>query len=143
METIQFDCGMKEFRLGSGVLRFNPSDPNLYARFLEAAEKMEAIQQDIAAQTQALEGQDTGTAAVELVTQADTRMKQVLGWVFGCDFDALLDGVNLLAVNAGGTRLVTSLLEALTPILTEGAVRFADGQAQAAATKAKQRRGEV
>ena len=30
MEKIQFDSGMKEYRInGKGVLRFNPADPNL------------------------------------------------------------------------------------------------------------------
>ena len=40
MEKLQFDSGVKSFRInGAGVLRFHPGDPNLYSRFLEAVEK--------------------------------------------------------------------------------------------------------
>ena len=40
MEKLRFDNGVKSYRLGScGVLRFNPSDPNLYARLMEAQKK--------------------------------------------------------------------------------------------------------
>ena len=47
MEKIQFDSGVQEFMLGNGVLRFNPSDPNLYGRFLEAGEKIADIQNNL------------------------------------------------------------------------------------------------
>jgi len=41
MEKIKFDAGFVTYRLGDlGQLRFNPSDPNLYSRFLEALEKL-------------------------------------------------------------------------------------------------------
>ena len=48
MEKLQFDSGIKEYKInGAGVLRFNPGDPNLYARFLEAGDKL--LQRDAAA----------------------------------------------------------------------------------------------
>ena len=44
MENISFDSGMQQYRInGGGVLRFNPGDPNLYARFLESADKIREI----------------------------------------------------------------------------------------------------
>ena len=37
MEKIQFDAGQRSYRInGGGILRFNPCDPNLYRRFMEA-----------------------------------------------------------------------------------------------------------
>ena len=49
MEKLQFDSGVKEYRInGGGVLRFNPGDPNVYARFLEAADKLQQLEQDLA-----------------------------------------------------------------------------------------------
>lgn len=46
MEKISFDSGIKSYKInGSGVLRFNPCDPNVYARFLEAADRMQNIEQ--------------------------------------------------------------------------------------------------
>ena len=139
MEKIQLDNGMKSYRLGEqGVLRFNPGDPNLYARFLEAAEKIQALEAELTKQAQ---GQD-GASAVQLMAQADRQMKEVLGWVFGPgnDFDQLLEGVNLLAVAGNCERVVTNLFAALQPVLVAGAERCAREKTDAAVAKAKARR---
>ena len=38
MQELNIDTGVREYRInGGGVLRFNPSDPNVYSRFLQAA----------------------------------------------------------------------------------------------------------
>lgn len=119
MEKIQFDSGIKEYKLnGMGVLRFNPGDPNLYARFLEAAEKIKALKQELTAQAET-----EGTAVVQLLQTADEKMKKTLSWVFGegNDFHKLLGGVNLLAVAGNGERVVTNLFNALQPVLLSGA----------------------
>ena len=145
MEKIQFDSGMKEYRInGTGVLRFNPGDPNVYARFLEAAQKIQALETDLAEQAKTLEDRQDGTQVVKLMAEADRKMKQVLGWVFGegNDFDKILGGVNLLAVAGNGERVVTNLFEALQPILVAGAERCAKEKTQAAVQKARKRRGE-
>ena len=123
MKEIMLDSGVQEYRIGGGVLRFNPGDPNLYHRFLEAAEKIEAMQDTLAQLTaQAADSK----ALMELVTMTDRRAKQLLDEAFGggCDFDAVLEGVNLLAVCQNGQRAVTNLLTALQPVLEEGAKRF-------------------
>jgi len=142
MKKIQFDTGIQEFKLGGGVLRFNPSDPNVYARFLEAAQKIKGLEQDLAAKAQSLEGQDSGSAALQLMQSADKQMKDLLGWVFGPenDFDKLLGGVNLLAVAGNGERVVTNLFLALQPVLVAGAESCAKEKTEAAVAKAKARR---
>ncbi len=143
MEKIQFDSGVKEFKInGSGVLRFNPGDPNVYARFLEAAEKIQGVENSLTEQAKAMPEQDAGAAAVQLMAQADKQMKEILGWVFGPsnDFDKILGGVNLLAVAGNGERVVTNLFTALQPILVEGAQRCAQEKTQAAVAKANARR---
>ena len=48
MKTLSLDTGMTEYRLGSGVLRCNPSDPNLYARFLEALDGLRQLETRLA-----------------------------------------------------------------------------------------------
>lgn len=136
MEKIQFDSGMKEYRInGGGVLRFNPSDPNVYARFMEAVEKLKDMEKDLQQEAQ-------GAQAVKLLRQTDDRMKQLLGWVFGeqNDFDKLLGGVSLLAVAGNGQRVVTNLFAALEPVLEEGARACAAQQVDTAVAKAKSRR---
>ena len=142
MEKIHFDSGIQEFQIGEGgVLRFNPCDPNLYVRFLEAAEKIKAVEENMAEQAKLLPEND-GAAVGKLLQQADTQMKQILNWVFGetADFDRLLGGVNLLAMGANGERVVSNLFEALQPVLLSGAKKNAAQQVKAAKTKAKTRR---
>ena len=143
MEKLKFDSGMRSYRLGSGgVLQFNPGDPNVYARFLEAAEKIRTVETELVQQAQNLDVQDAGTAAVKLMEQADKKIKELLTWVFGShnDFDDILQGVNLLAVTDSGERVITNLFAALQPVLVEGARRCASQTAQNAVAKANARR---
>ena len=124
MEKIQFDSGIRSYRInGGGVLRFNPGDPNLYARFLEAVEKLKAAEEELVQTAETANQQDV----VKLMTQADQKMKEILNWVFGTgnDFCQLLQGVNLLAVADNGERVVTNLFAALEPVLVDGAKRCA------------------
>lgn len=143
MEKIQFDSGLRAYKLGNGgVLRFNPGDPNVYARFMEAEDKFRQIEKDLVAEAQTVPGEDVGTAALLLMQKADKDMKELLAWVFGKhnDFQELLQGVNLLAVADNGERIITNLLVALQPVLVAGARRCAGEAAQAAVKKAENRR---
>lgn len=144
MEKISFDSGIKSYKInGTGVLRFNPGDPNVYARFLEAADKLQDVENALVEEARKLPDAD-GAGVVQLLARADKEMKQVLGWVFGeeNDFDKILGGVNLLAVADNGQRVVTNLLAALQPVLVEGAERCAREKVDSAVEKAKARRGE-
>lgn len=143
MDALQFDSGIREYQInGAGVLRFNPGDPNVYARFLEAAQKLQTLEAELSEQAQVLTGQGAGAEAVQLMVKADQQMKQVLGWAFGegNDFDQILGGVNLLAVAGNGQRVVTNLFAALQPILVKGAESCAREATDAAVEKARQRR---
>lgn len=131
MEKIQFDSGIRSYRInGAGILRFNPCDPNVYGRFLEAVEKLQAVEEELSKQPEQLGEQDI----VKALTAADEKMKGILNWVFGGDndFQKLLGGVNLLAVAENGQRVVTNLFAALEPVLVEGAKRCAGEQARLA-----------
>ena len=142
MEKISFDSGVRSYKInGAGVLRFNPGDPNVYARFLEAADKLQEVETALVAEAKIIPEADGG-AVVQLLNRADREMKGILSWVFGQenDFDKILGGVNLLAVADNGQRVVTNLLEALQPILVEGAERCAKEKVDAALKKAKSRR---
>ena len=133
MEKLNFDTGVKRYRInGGGVLTFHPGDPNLYARFLEAADRIRQVEKSLEAPQDGLQA----------LCRADGEIKQQLAWVFGPgnDFDAILGGVNLLAVAGNGQRVITNLLQTLMPVLTEGARVCAGQQAEAAAEKARARR---
>ena len=130
MEKIQFDAGQRSYRInGGGILRFNPGDPNLYARFMEAVEKLQAVETELMQQGESAQGEDI----VKLMGRADEKMKSILNWVFGGDndFHKLLGGVNLLAVADNGERVVTKLFAALEPVLGDGAKRCAADLAKA------------
>ena len=120
MEKIQFDSGVRSYRInGGGILRFNPGDPNLYSRFLEAVGKLQEAEKELTRQAETAQAEDI----VKLMQQADEKMKNILGWVFGesNDFHKLLGGVNLLAVTEKGQRVLDNLMGALQPVLTKGA----------------------
>ena len=139
MEKIRFDSGVKAYKLGDlGVIRFHPGDPNLYARFIEAAEKIAALEEEMAEKAKELSEND-GQKIVKLLQDADSKIKQTLNWVFGndTDFDALLGGVNLLAMGENGERVISNLFTALQPILLDGAKSYAGQEA----AKRKARRG--
>lgn len=131
MEKIQFDSGVRSYRInGGGILRFNPCDPNIYSRFLEAVEKLQAVETELTRQAEDGQSEDV----IKLLTAADEKMKNILNWVFGADndFHKLLGGVNLLAVAENGERVVTNLFAALEPVLVDGAKRCAGEQAKLA-----------
>jgi hypothetical protein len=127
MEKIKFDSGVQEFRInGSGVLRFNPGDPNVFARFMESAKKMEELEQRLSTEAKALEDADNA-GMMALMQRTDKQIKELLGWVFGPanDFDVILGGVSLLAVADNGQRVIANLFDALRPVLEDGARRCA------------------
>ena len=131
MKKLVFDSGLQEFSLNGGVLRFNPADPNVYSRFLEAEEKLRAIEQQMQKKAAATDPADSA-AVLQLLQQADRQMKGVLDWIFtGNDFEALLCGVNLLAVAKNGERVVSNLFAALEPVLVAGAKRCAADRLEA------------
>lgn len=140
MEKISFDSGIRQYRMQGGILRFNPADPNVYARFMDALERIGKIEENLVEKARQLAA-DAQTA-VHLMAQADKEMKDCLGGVFGeeNDFHKLLCGVNLLAVAENGERVVTNLFAALQPILIEGAKRCAGQKVGEAVQKAKARR---
>lgn len=134
MEKVKIDTGIQSFKLSTGgVLRFNPSDPNLYTRFENALDKLQQIQDDLVDQVRAME-HDDGAGVLRLMSQADGRMKAVLSQVFGKenDFDELLGGVNLLAVATNGQRVAANLFAALEAILIQGVERCAKEEAKRA-----------
>lgn len=123
MENLIFDSGIKEYQInGKGILRFNPSDPNVYARYMEATEKIRAVEQGMAEKAKNLPEASAGEEALRIMHEADQRMKVILNEIFGCgnDFDQLLENVNLMAVASNGQRVISNLLNALQPIMEAG-----------------------
>lgn len=144
MEKLTLDFGIREFEInGSGVLRFNPGDPNVYSRLMNALDKIKGVEKWLVEQSKDVP-QNDGAAVLQLMAQADEKMKDILAWVFGGDndFDKILCGVNLMAICTNGERAVTNLLNALTPIIQEGAENCARQQIDTAVEDAKLARAQ-
>lgn len=142
MEKIIFDGGLKQYEVGGGVLSFNPSDPNVYARFMDATDKLRAIEDKLIDKAKVANG--SGEAVLQLFREADMEAKKVLCWVFGeqNDFDKILNGANLLAVGTNGERILTNFLQALLPVINSGAEACAKLKTDAARAQAKAERGK-
>lgn len=144
MEVLKLDTGIREYQInGNGVLRFNPSDPNVYERLREAADKIQAVEKNLEAQGKML-AEDDGAGVLKLLADADKQMKEVLNWAFGAgnDFDEIMGGVNLLSVATNGERIITNLLNALMPVLQEGAEQCAKLQVDNAVQLAQKNRAQ-
>ena len=121
MENINFDTGIREYRVGGGVMAFNPADPNLYARFLDCLSYLEALEAAL-----------TGENVLECLHQADTQAKAALSGVFpGTDWEAVFQGVSLLAVGENGQSVLANFLSALEKVLRAGALAAAKAEAEA------------
>lgn len=105
---MEMDLGMQAFELPGGVLRFNPADPALFGRLEQLEDKLRAV-------------------VTRDPWEFDRQAKDILNWVLGGsnDVDKALGGVSLLALGQNGRTVMQNLLEALAPILQEGAERCA------------------
>ena len=150
---INFDSGIKEYDVNGSTLRMNPSDPNLYARFFEAQDRLEAIEAELVERgktiRQPAEGApqeetiESGRQIIMLMKDADGKVKALLNAVFpGNDFDEILAGVNTMAVGDNGERVITNLFNALVPIIEEGARAYAEDKGNAAVLTAKANRAQ-
>lgn len=152
MQNMTIDTGMKEYLINNrAVLRFNPGDPNLYHRFFAAAPQLDALDAELTEKLKALPAEPDPARAEQglaLLNDYDRRIKALLTEIFGeeNDFDKVLEGVNLAGTGANGKRVVQNLLDALTPILQDGAAQHLQSTAAAAraeADAARAARGEV
>ena len=122
METLIFDTGIKSYRVGGGVLAFNPADPNLYTRFLDCLSDLEALEAAVSGEGDLL----------ARIRTADNQAKAALSKVFpGADWEAIFQGVSLLAVGSNGSSVLANFLAALEPVLRSGALAAARAEAEA------------
>ena len=146
-KTLQFDDGLLRLDInGNGILTFNPSDFNVYQRFFGLLKERPELEKRYAAEVEQPGSEDDSFALagreLDRARELDREIKDKLGAAFGPgnDFDALLGGVNLMAVGNNGQRVITNLLNALAPYIEEGAKRHQQEAAEAALRSRAQRR---
>lgn len=145
MEILNLDLGIREYRLTEkGVLRFNPSDPNVFNRFLDAENQIRAVESEMAAKAKSVpvSAENAGETAIRIMHEADSKIKDILNGIFGHgnDFHTILDDVNLMAVGNNDQRIINNLLDVLSPIMEQGAKSFVDSEIAAAKQNRDMRR---
>ena len=152
MEKLNIDLGIKSYQFveGGALLVFNPSDPNVYARYMNAMDEIKAVEQEMAAKANAIVAEndsveaqaEAGAKSLQIMEETDRRIKTILNGIFGGEnnFDSILMGVNLMAVTEGGDRVINSLLEALAPIMENGAKACVETEIKEAKLNREQRR---
>lgn len=144
MEKLFFENGIRKFQINNGaVLQFNPSDVNVYLRFIESADMLQKLESQMIQKAEEMETLN-GEAVVRLMGETDAEVKKVLRHVFGeqNDFDAIFDGVNVMAVAPNGERVITNFIAAITPIMEEGAKSYAKAKAAGVAGEVKKNRSQ-
>lgn len=149
MEKLIFDSGVREFQINNnGVLRFNPSDPNVYDRLVKSGEKIKDIEKNLVSKAKELAAADAekvdGRIVLQLMSEADKEVKAVLSYIFGSgnDFDQIFAGTSTMSVCSNGERAITNFLNAIMPILLEGAEKCSQQQIGNAVNKAKGNRAQ-
>ena len=140
MQKILFETGIKKFEINEGkILRFNPSDINLYKRFIDAKDELLGVEKRLVERAAAEGDAVNGERVIAMLSEADTEMKAIFNRVFGNgnDFHDIFEGVNLLSVAANGERVVTNFLNAVLPIIEDGAKKAAHTQAAMDVAKIK------
>lgn len=146
MKKLNFDTGIQEFDVnGTGVLRFNPSDPNVYNRFFEAKTRIEQLAKEYtdkvpeAAGTQLDEQGWPVEKSFAFMKEIDSKVKAELTAAFGAenDFDAIFNGINLFAGTKSGSMPLTNFLNAVMPIIESGAKTYSETQKNEALHTAK------
>ena len=145
MENLNISVGIKEYQLveGGAVLSFNPGDPNVYARYMEALPKIKSVEMEMSAKAKAINAsdEDAGEKSLQIMRETDRKMKELLNSIFGegNDFEKILKGVNLMAVTETG-RVISNVLDGLTPIMNSGAKSCVSTEVAAAKLNREQRR---
>lgn len=120
MDKLVFDNGVREYEVNGHILRFNPSDPNVYSRFLRAVEEIKSL--DAENTTKVKDKTSYGSYMLHQMETMDSRVKDFLSKAFGCgnDFHAIFDGVNIAAKNTHGERVLDAFIQAVQPVMLKG-----------------------
>lgn len=137
MDKLIFDTGIKEYEVnGKAILRFNPTDQNVYARFCEFYneivdlikpydEAVEKFQKENQGAGIELDEKGFAKAAqlMEVSRKTDINIKERLTYVFGDenDFEAMFGGVNIAAATDSGDTVIENFLEAILPLVETNA----------------------
>lgn len=129
---IVFDSGIKQYEInGHSILRFNPSDPNVYKRFKDLLNYLAGLEKEVNEQSNTVKD---GFGYVDILAEYDKKVKEKLKYVFGEEnnFDDIFEGGNVMALAGNGETIVSNFLEGIRPILENGIKAYAKLEAKKA-----------
>jgi hypothetical protein len=112
--NLTFDSGVRDLELSDGkdravVVRFNPYDVMFIATVMDAAEKLDAVQQELTA----FNG-ETWREIYEACVDADKKMREILDGIFNVPIcEALFSGQSVHAIGNGFPAWVNLLVAIL------------------------------
>ena len=111
MKSLSFSDGLEEYSLNDRVtVRFNPTDASFLERLTALFEKLDALQEEVAAAQETTPEEEVFPLAKSL----DSRMRELLDGFFGQPVCETLFGSMNLFASAGGLPVWANLLLALT-----------------------------
>lgn len=145
MKDFSFSTGIVGYPMNGTVLRVNLSDQNFYNRFMSIKEELKELEKEYTDKTKNFEGEldvkgfpvtdsgkiDTNKLSEEqkeilnqraettltIMTDIDNRIKRKLEDAFGNDndFDKIFQGVNVMAFDIEGNRILSNFFDIITP----------------------------
>lgn len=148
MEKLIFGTGLKRYEVNDNgaIFSFNPTDINLYARFLKMRDEIIKIGEDVEKKGDEINLSDENNAEsfALMLADADDRAKRALTECFGSanDFNHIFDGANIFSPSATGNWLVTEFIMAITPVVEKEVANFTKEKAKRKASQVKQNKAK-
>lgn len=143
MEKLIFGTGLKRYEVNDNgaIFSFNPTDINLYSRFLKMRDEILKIGEKIEKLGDSNNLTEEGFADhfVAVFDEADKLGKKALTECFGKenDFDAIFDGANIFTLTDTGNWVITNFIEAITPVVEKEVSTFIKEKAKRKASQVK------
>ena len=148
MEKLIFGTGLKRYEVNDNgaIFSFNPTDINLYARFIKMRDAVLKIGAEVEKKAEEInESEEKSVEALaSTMEDADRRVKQELTECFGKsnDFELIFDGSNVFSPTLSGNWLITEFITAITPIIEKEVAAFTKERAKRKASQIKQNKAK-
>lgn len=119
---LNFDDGKKEFLINNDpnkVIRFNPTDVNLYDRILEAQDIIVNVFESLPtnARDEIESGKVETSEVVEIVNSAECKIKEAINYMLDSDcFDAIFGNTSPFSP-VNGEFLINGVMEGLSELI--------------------------
>ena len=118
-----YDDGLRTYELPNGkTIRFNPTDPNIYKRCVEAFENAKKLEDELRAQKIDLDtdGKPKQDTAIEIMQQMDAEIRKLTDYALNAEVsEAVYGQQSVFALVANGEYLFISFLDCIAKLATQ------------------------